>query len=199
MAFADVRIDDGLVIYATTGGPRYSTTVVQTKAGFEKRNADWAFSLGKWDIGERQITNVDLRKLLAFFHARRGKFEGFRFKDFADDTADVTDSALRPTATAGLYQLYKNYGGTLRKITKPVAGSVRIFSQAGEIHGCSVDGLTGLVSVPEGAEPVAWAGQFDVPVRFDTDEFKHRFDHYDRKANLAVFYVSTLPVFEILE
>lgn len=199
MAFADVRIDDGLVIYATTGGPRYSTTIVQTKAGFEKRNADWSFSLGRWDIGERQITNSDLRTLLVFFHARKGKFQAFRFKDFADFEVDATNSVLQPTSTPDTYQLYKSYDGTLRKITKPVDGTVRVFSLEGEIQGCSVDSLTGKVGVPAGVVPTSWIGQFDVPVRFDVDEIKHRFDHYDRKGNMAVFYVAALPVIEVKE
>lgn len=195
VAFA--RIDDNLVIYATTGGPRYSTTVAATKAGYERRNCDWAFPLGRWDIGDRQVILDDLGELLNFFHSRKGKFEAFRFKDFADYRVDMGSCALKDLGN-GSYQLYKTYGGTLRRITKPVPNTVSVLDSQGTALDCAIDYNTGIVSNLSGT-PAAWEGEFDVPVRFDTDEFKHRFDHFDRETKRGVFYVATIPVVEVLE
>lgn len=193
----NARIDDNLVIYATTGGPRYSTTIATTKAGFERRNADWTTPLGKWDIGERQVTLADLGDLLHFFHARKGRFEAFRFKDFADYRVDIGNCALISLRN-GAYQLAKAYGGTVRRITKPVIGSVRVLDINGAVLDCHIDYSSGVVSQVVG-EPASWEGEFDVAVRFDSDDFKHRFDHFDRDTKMGIFYVSSMPVVEVLE
>jgi uncharacterized protein (TIGR02217 family) len=63
------------------------------------------------------------------------------------------------------YRLAKAYtsGGHtfLRPITKPVVGMVTLSTG-------SLDYATGNVS---GGDGVTWAGQFDVPARFDSDAF----------------------------
>lgn len=122
-AFAEVRIDDDLIIYRTIGGPSFSTIVAPVQSGQEARNSLWANPLGKWELGERQMMPADFEIMQNFFNARKGKWEGFRFKDWSD-FKDVGAGVL--TQIAGpTFQMYKNYlsGGTTtaRKITKPIA------------------------------------------------------------------------------
>ena len=75
------------------------------------------------------------------------------------------------------FQLVKTYGAAFapwaRIIAKPVAGSVRLALDGGEVtSGWSLDTAIGLVTfeAPPGAGVQLTAGfEFDVPVRFDTD------------------------------
>lgn len=165
-SFAEVRLDDSLIIYGTSGGDGYSTDVVIVNSGFEKRNQNWTESRGKWDLGERVMMPDDLKTLVAFFRARRGQFQGFRFKDWADYQTDLSDGYLGPVGAsvpvsgngAGslVYRLYKQYvsGDDVdqRRIFKPVIGSVTLYKNGvpvtlGNMPGqAAIDYTTGTVT-----------------------------------------------------
>lgn len=83
-AFAEVRVDENLIIYHTVGGPLFSTTVVVVNSGRESRNAGWPTPLGGWELGERSMVPNDLATIKNFFNARQGRAQGFRFKDWMD-------------------------------------------------------------------------------------------------------------------
>jgi uncharacterized protein (TIGR02217 family) len=76
-----------------------------------------------------------------------------------------------------MFQLTKTYGtaphGQIRRIDKPVAGSIRIaLGGAEQFTGWSVDATTGRISFETAPDPgvALTAGfAFDVPVRFDSD------------------------------
>lgn len=137
MAFAEVRIEDGLVIYGTDGGPEYNTMVATVASGDESRNSLWSNSLNKYDWGDRKMTDVELSSIVGFFRAREGKLNGFRLKDWGDfaATAALTvykNSSAQGVLAAGIgngtptYNVYKNYvsGVTVqRRIFKLVAGT----------------------------------------------------------------------------
>ncbi len=166
MAFAEVRIDAGMIIYATKGGPEYSTDVVVTKAGDEYRNRNWVTALGKWEYGDRKLSGTDLATLLTFFRARGGRYEGFRLKDWADFQA--TNAPLNTTGYGNgmpVQQLYKNYTSGIdtdqRIINKPVSGTV-IVERAGSVVAVgsspgdiSIDTTTGLVTFVADASSAA--------------------------------------------
>ncbi len=97
------------------------------------------------------------------------------------------------------YQLIKTYGTGLRdyarKITKPVAGSLRVAVQGAEVTDFTVNTLTGVVTFGPAHVPalnaVVTAGfEFDVPVRFDTDQLK---------INLVSFAAGDIPDIPIVE
>lgn len=159
----------------STGGPRFRTNVITADSGVERRSGQWDRPLLAWEVGH-QINSIERMNLLvAFFRARRGRLYGFRFRDWTDYTAGMTFEATGlvydgtyhpvldlPGGGRGLYKRYESGGVVeLRRILKPVAGTV-VFSGGGG----TVDPTTGLVT----GSATGWAGQFDVPVRFDTDE-----------------------------
>ncbi len=158
------------------GGPSFRTTVVITSSAAEQRIAQWADPLFKWEIASEQRTQGQIQTLIAFFVARLGRATGFRFKDWTDYTLTLQD-ALQLTTTT--FQIQKAYAsGTvtrLRKIKKPVAGTVHVFnaSSVEQLSGWTVDTTTGIItfSVAPGYIPKVTC-EFDVPVRFDTDEMR---------------------------
>ena len=165
------------ISYGVTGGPEYSTDVVVTGSGYEQRNINWFQAKCRYQAAHGVRTEDQMRRLLAFFRARRGKAYGFRFKDWLDFMGKGEIIGVGNGETA-IFQLIKTYiddsGYTeARKIRKPVAGTVRIYlGGTQQFDGWSVNYTTGIVSfaaAPAAGTIITADYEFDVPVRFDTD------------------------------
>lgn len=294
MSFIEQRLNDGLIVYDTVGGPEYSTDVVEVQSGHEKRNVNWAASRGRWELGERRIRRAELEALIAFFRTVKGRAYGFRFRDWADYQASIATGRLGTLGQGtGLptYQLVKRYAlGSQtedRAIKKPVSGTVTVYRNGvavafgagpGQV---SLDTATGLVTFvaddskaiqsitvgtttqvtfsasvggllagqklylgpvagpdaallanqahlinsvsgtgpvtyvlavntagksitpggasgykyPQAADILAWAGEFDVPVRFDADILRTRIEAMEGAESLHYLY--SLPLVEL--
>ena len=143
-------------------------------------------------IGEALRSLDDLAALQAFFEARRGPLQGFRFTDPADHSSSAPSAAISPldqpigagdgqTTVLALTKTYGGTGGYIRPIKKPVAGTVRVAVAGTELAApaFSVDSTTGLVTLatPPAAGAQVTAGfAFDVPVRFEADHLEATFD-----------------------
>jgi uncharacterized protein (TIGR02217 family) len=159
--------------------PEFSTSVTVTASGFERRNALWSDARLRFDAGPGVRSEGDIQTLIAFFRARRGAAKGFRFRDpFDDSSAGMTgepgfaDQALGTgDGVRTRFGLAKIYGEAERRITRPVAGSVRVGVNGVEVSAWSLEsgGVVEFDVAPaEGA--VLTAGfRFDVPVRFEGD------------------------------
>ncbi len=187
MQFHDIRFPASLS-FGSSGGPERRTDVVTLANGFEERNTPWEHSRRRYDAGLSMRSMDDIDKVLAFFEARRGRMHGFRWKDWSDFKTGVPSRevsfedeviALGDEATK-IYQLVKVYRSGeqtyARPVTKPVAGTVRVGiagveQQEGEHY--EVDTATGLITfthAPNEGMEVTAGFEFDVPVRFDTDQ-----------------------------
>lgn len=177
-----------------TGGPERRTDVVTTASGHEQRNSRWAHSRRKFNVGYGVKSLDDIQAVVAFFEERRGKLHGFRFKDHSDFKSCSAGAAVLPTdqvigsGTGSLttFQLVKSYGTGLRiygrTIQYPVAGTVRVAVNGSETTAFTVNTQTGVVSFS--AAPANGAGitagfEFDVPVRFDTDQISINLSHFE--------------------
>lgn len=185
MGFHETRFPD-TISRGARGGPERRTQIVTLASGDEERNASWANSRRRYDAAYGVRRADDLAAVIAFFEARCGRLFGFRWKDWADYKSCLPSAPIarsdQPlgigngvTTTFQLVKLYTSGAQSwTRSITKPVAGSVLIERNgAGLASGWSVDPTTGIVSFasPPAAGAVLKAGfEFDVPVRFDTDE-----------------------------
>jgi uncharacterized protein (TIGR02217 family) len=173
------------IAFGAPGGPEFATTVVATGAGHEKRNINWAQARGRWDVASGLKKQAQIDELIAFFRARRGKAYGFRFKDWTDHTA--TGQLLgMGDGTLTQFQLVKRYPSgsviEVRRVTKPVAGTVHVYLDGVEqLSGRSVDTTTGFVTfgtAPALGVEVTADFEFDVPVRFDTDHMAVTIESY---------------------
>ena len=204
MSFDDVRFPTA-ISRGTSGGPMRRTDIVMTASGGEERNSRWANSRRRYNAGFGVKSLDDIHAVIAFFEARNGRLRGFRWKDHADfkscaPSANVSalDQAIGTgTGAVAGFQLVKRYGTGpgvyLRTITRPVAGTVRVAVAGIETAAFSVDALTGrvLFTAPPPAGAAVTAGfQFDVPVRFDTDELR---------INLAQFASGDIPDIPVIE
>lgn len=149
--------------------PSFSTAILTASSGAEQRNAAWAEARCGYDVGPGVRSEADIAALLAFFRARMGPARGFRLRDpfdwrGRDERIGTGDGATRRFA------LVRHYGETVRRITRPVAGSVAV-RVSGVAVGFAVGpgGWVVLDAAPlEGAAVVA-DFDFDVPVRFAED------------------------------
>jgi uncharacterized protein (TIGR02217 family) len=205
MAFHEVRFPTGIA-FGSSGGPQRKTEIVTLGSGFEERNAVWANSRRRYDVGYGVKSLDDLHIVIAFFEARMGRLYGFRFKDFSDFKSCAPNAVLTPTdqtigtgnGTATQFQLAKVYasgaGSWTRTIKKPVAGTVRVaLNGVEQMSGWSVDATTGVVtftSAPGSGVAVTAGFEFDVPVRFDTDALS---------VNLESFRAGEIPAIPIVE
>lgn len=170
--FESPRFPDNIARGAQ-GGPVFSTTVVATVSGKESRNSQWAYPLHAWDVSQGINTQAAFESLRAFFMTARGRQHGFRFKDWTDYSASHTQGVVVGLTSTTL-QLYKRYtsGGQSqdRKIVKPVTGTLEI-KVSGSVTAHTVDTTTGIVTIGSApaAANVTWSGEFDVPMRFDSD------------------------------
>lgn len=204
--FDDARFPTAISRRAT-GGPERRTDVVTTASGREERNSRWAHSRRKYNIGFGVKSVNDLQQVVAFFEARRGRLYAFRYKDFTDfkscaPTANVaaTDQVVGTgTGVANTFQLVKHYGAPLRDYARsvfaPVVGTVLVAVNGTPTTNFTLDALTGLVtfnagSIPANGATITAGFEFDVPVRFDTDQIT---------INLAHFNAGEIPDIALVE
>lgn len=189
--------------------PEFSTTVSVTASGFERRNSLWSDARLRFDVGPGIRSEAELGVLLAFFRARRGAARGFRMRDPSDYSSNAMVAAPGAAdqligtgdGTAATFALVKRYGSAageeqLRRITRPVPGSIRV-SVGGQ------ERLTGWAIAPGGtiafAAPPAAGAQvragftFDVPVRFADDKLQIA------GAAFAAGEAPSVPIVEIRE
>lgn len=169
MAFLETPRFPDKISMGAVGGPSFNTTITFVEGGDEFRNANWSQERGMWEVSHAARTVDQFRTLQHFFRAVRGRYMGFRFKDWFDFEVSEAQGILVEVTAGTTYQLYKRYaaGATTydRKITKPVAASVVIIGGSGH----SLDATTGILTKGTGT-PTAWSGEFDVPCRFDVDK-----------------------------
>ncbi len=164
------------IAYGTSGGPEYSTDVVELASGYEQRNVNWSEARARYNVAHAIKNQAQLDVVVSFFRARKGRAHGFRFRDNADYTA-TSQAIATGNGTATQFQLIKRYlsGSTteIRTIKKPVSGTVKIYLNGTlQTSGVTIDTTTGIVTftaAPANGVIVTADYEFDVPVRFDTD------------------------------
>ncbi len=150
--------------------PAFSTAIVTGAGGAERRTASWAQARASYDVGPGIRSEADIAALLAFFRARMGPARGFRLRDPFD--ADATGELLGTgDGTTRRFALVKSYGDSVRRITRPVAGSVSVSLGGVPTQGWSLDpgGWVVLDVAPAAGVPVTASFAFDVAVRFAED------------------------------
>jgi uncharacterized protein (TIGR02217 family) len=185
--------------------PGFSTNVVTSVSGHEYRNANWSEARLRFDAGPGVRGEAELATLIDFFRARRGRAVGFRFRDPFDHGSGAFGVA--PTATDQLlgigdgvrtrFALSKVYGeGAERRISRPVAGSVRIAIDGVErVSGWTVasGGMVAFDEAPASGAAVRAGFLFDVPVRFAEDRIDIN------RVSFAAGEAPSVPLIEIRE
>ena len=204
MVFHDVQLPED-VEKGSGGGPEFNTIINSLATGFEKRNIQWSQARAKYSIGYGIQTKADFNTVRDFFYARFGRAHSFRFKDWGDfemarQIIGVTDGS---TATFPVFKRYTS--GALdydRTIEKIVLDSELVWvnnvpiTEGGGATQYQLNDLTGVLTIgatlaAQSATNVEVLCEFDVPVRFDTDQFDVTLETFDAGA------IPNLPVIEV--
>ncbi|HEX8064468.1 MAG TPA: DUF2460 domain-containing protein, partial [Allosphingosinicella sp.] len=136
--------------------------------------------------------------------ARRGAAVAFRFEDPFDNSSNGMTGVAGPADQAlGIgdgvrteFALMKHYGGQARRITRPVAGSVRVSVGGVErVSGWAVGPLGSLAfeEAPPAGAAVKAGFRFDVPVRFAEDRLSVS------RATFEAGEIASVPLIEVRE
>ncbi len=180
---SDVQAFDDVLFPLALGrdaevAPELSTAIVTSAGGHEKRNADWSAARTRYDIGPGVRSEADIAALLSFYRARLGPARGFRLRDPFDDCSNESGDPTAVDQVIGegdgatqAFALVKRYGESARRITRPVAGTVRVAVDGVETAAFSMGpgGVVTLDSPPDAGAVVTAGYRFDVPVRFAED------------------------------
>lgn len=183
MAFFEHRFDER-ISFGARGGPRFKTTKVVTHSGKRWVNREWTYPLHRYQVAQAIKTNDDFELVRAFFYVVAGAYDGFRFKDWSDFEATLTNSRIVQTdGSPTLWQLARVYtvGARefIRPIYKPCASPApqvyRTRSGATTLATASVDTTTGIATISGhvSGDTYRWVGEFDVPVAFADDLMQH--------------------------
>jgi len=166
------------------GGPEFATVIQEAVSGQEQRVKVWAKCRAKYDIAYSVLNSEDpvgsYKAVLALFYAHNGRFRPFRFKDWGDyqadtnfGTGDGSDTTFQLSKLYDPSQILLGTPGSLtyrREIylpsTTPVIKVNGVVTTALTI---SATGLVTFTSAPATGHALTWTGEFDIPVRFDTD------------------------------
>jgi uncharacterized protein (TIGR02217 family) len=161
-------------------GPEFSTEVVITVAGKEKRNRIRRNALCVGECSQIPRIREQYPELLKFFRAVGGRFNTWRFKDYSDYQANATEGVLEARDSTSLSfqlcKLYTVYTGfqEVRWIQAPITSTL-VIRDAGAVLVAgthySVNDSTGVVTFTTARTEAAlsWSGDFDNVCRFDTD------------------------------
>lgn len=193
--FHDVRFPLHLA-FGTRGGPARPTDILQLANGTETRNAKTRHSRRQYNAVAGLKSSADAIELLEFYESRNGPLHGFRFRDPLDNEAE--SKLGRGTGGIRNFDLIKSYGAApysyVRRITKPVEGSVRAFIDDVETS-VSVDYQRGIIQFetpPYLGAVITASFDFDVPVRFASESLDIVLDDF------GAAQIQDIPLIEIL-
>jgi len=197
MAFHEVQFPTD-ISFGSKGGPRFNTDVVIIGSGFEQRNINWSQARCEYDVAYGVTTGEQLQSLIKFFRARWGKAHGFRYKDWADYSA-VAQLCLEITSqTFQIQKIYESGSENYtRTIKKPISSGMLVYDNGVlQESGWSVNTVTGVITfsgTPTG--PITCTFQYDVPVRFDTDQLSTSLENYNAAGTF--FGGASVPLIEV--
>jgi uncharacterized protein (TIGR02217 family) len=197
--FVEERFPD-CISFGSDGGPGFKTNVVEFDSGIVSVNEEWDSLRARYTATFETATPDEIRQVEDFFYICKGRAIGFRFKDWKDYQIIDQNIAVGDGVTT-TFQLFKRYQSGNTIYDRPIKKPLEVSSNGDDMQ-ITVDGVLqtmngdvyvneslGTISFdiapPPGAIVKVVYGEFDVPVRFDTDTLDISFDEF-RQLSLEV-------------
>jgi uncharacterized protein (TIGR02217 family) len=179
--FHNVNLPKDIEIFAV-GTIEFSTICVSAKSGREIRVSNSILPRRNYLLKDCRLSEGQFETFSSFFCARGGKRYAFRLRDRCD--FKIKNQLLgKGNNLIFEFQLVKTYPDSaapyIRQITKPVKDSVSVYSDKEKIIPKLINWDKGIIvlSSPLPKDENIFADfQFDVPVRFDKDNFQYDFN-----------------------
>lgn len=211
MTIPEYRLPPGIE-QGSQFGATFRNVIQEAIAGNEQRFGQWTKCRGVGDLsfGLRSSDDPfgDFAVILAIWRAHRGSLSPFRFRDWSDYKAtdelfgngDGVKTSFQLVKTYDPSQILLGTPGTLfyvRSITLPAdALTIKVDGvvQSPGIDYAIIDnaGIASFSSAPSNGTVLTWSGEFDVPVRFDTDQLPVVIDEAD------LVSIRSIPIKEVI-
>ena len=191
-SFHDVRFPLHLA-FGARGGPVRSVDILELANGAEVRNARGRHSRRQYNAAAGLKSRAQAIELLHFFESRNGPLYGFRFRDPLDYEAESVLGIGDGDRTE--FALIKYYGSYIRRIIKPVEGTVQVSVDDVETA-VSIDHSRGLIQfqiAPDEGAIIFANFEFDVPVRFASEALDIVLDDF------GATEIQNIPLIEIFQ
>ena len=194
LPFADVDFPLALGREASVT-TEFSTAIVSGRSGAEQRGVEWDSPRLSFDVGAGVRDEADVAALVAFYRARRGPAQAFRFRDPLDWESAAAGEVLGiGDGSRTDFALVKHYpGDATRRITRPVAASLRVWLGGTERRNgwtLAPGGVVAFAVAPAAGMEVRATFAFDVPVRFAEDRLE---------VSRATFLAGAIPAVPLIE
>lgn len=197
--FMEERFPD-CISFGSSGGPGFLTNVFEFDSGVVSVNEEWDTLRARYTATFETATPEEIQQVEDFFYTAKGRAIGFRFKDWQDYQIVNQNVGVGDGSTT-TFQIFKRYtsGNVIydRVIHKPLEVSSTgadmqvtvdgvLQTMNGDVHVNESRGtLSFKLAPPAGAIIKIAYGEYDVPVRFDTDTLDVSFDEF-RQLSLEV-------------
>lgn len=165
--------------YGTIGGPELQVDIVHLASGFEKRNARGSVPKRRFTISAGRRPLSEMRELSAFFEARGGPLNGFRFQDPIENSTAINDGDVSPVDVEigtgdGVQTTFALQLSNGRHIRAPRTETLRIATDGAEIRSGFAfeinDGYLTFESAPGSGIKISAGFEYDIPVRFENEQ-----------------------------
>ncbi|MEY3197362.1 MAG: hypothetical protein RLZZ59_733 [Pseudomonadota bacterium] len=158
------------------GGPAFATVLASSISGREIRAYDRQYSIQKYNLSGCKLSLEEFERFNCFFRARMGCAYAFRVRDYADYLIDEQVIAVGD-GVSSQFEICKTYHDELSSYSRRIY-AIREDSVSSNVEVDKIDKIYGFVHtkrpLEKGKELVIKA-EFDVWVRFASDEFKYLF------------------------
>lgn len=173
MQYHNILLPDFISVHLT-GGPVFSTQTASTISGREIRIYDRQYSIQKYRLVGCKLSHDEFARFNSFFRSRMGCAYAFRIKDHADFTIENQIIALADGVSSE-FEIYKHYHDDCCSYKRKIV-AVREETIKANFDIAKFDIENGVVTTKEilneGVE-LALSAEFDVWVRFSSDEFRY--------------------------
>jgi uncharacterized protein (TIGR02217 family) len=184
------------ISYGSSGGPEYNTDLIITTTGYEHRYDQWSKPRLRFNVAGGIKNRSQIAELLSFFHLCKGRFYGFKYKDWSDFR--LQKEPLKPLGN-NAYRIVKNYNFqdkliNVREITQPVVETIKLYDGLKQlnIEEFKFDANKSVIILDQHTtNDIKITCDFDIPARFDVDYLPITLESYNS------FFMPEIPIIEI--
>lgn len=191
MAYIDELLPTGVSLN-WIGGFGFSTQVVMTANGVERRNQGWQYNRSRYTVSYNARQKAAWAEFEAFFGIMAGKANTWRLRDPRDNVC-VASQGKFVAIDATHSQMVKRYTYGSHTFDVLVTKPDPLVAISGGT-GVSFSSTTGIVT--HGTAPTSWAGTFYKHCRFETDVLELDGIDKDAAGNLIAGW-RDVPIVEV--
>ena len=159
-----------------TKAPKWSTQVIRTASGRERRTAWWPYPLWQftlsYEVIRRRPPNDELSVLWEFFNALQGQFAPFLFVDPTD--CEIPAVAPQTFATGDgvttVFQLARSINSVIEPVYAAYAPTLHDNGGPAGSYALTPNGVVTFAAPPAAGHALSWSGHFYFGCRFLQDD-----------------------------